>query len=178
MSRPLVGVDLCNTVAEIDAALRRHFNVPPQLRQRDLKGFGATPEFFRSEAGLRIFEEAQPIPGAVEGVRELIRLGYEVVYLTARPVQAIQVSRIWLARHGFPRPTNVLCTEDKPAACRRLGVAVAIDDWPPEIRRLAGVVPVVIHRRWYNEEGYFGYTWAEIPTAVTRAIVAGRKSAA
>lgn len=167
--RPLIAVDLCNTVADIDPVLRRILNVPTEVRQRDLWRFGATTDFFRSAQGLKVFAEVAPIAGAVEGVRELIRSGFEVAYVTARPVEAVQTSRVWLARHGFPRPSAVYCTDDKVATVRRLGAVVAIDDWPPEVARLSEAVPVVIHSRWFNERGFFGYKWSEIPAAVKRA---------
>jgi uncharacterized HAD superfamily protein len=44
----------------------------------------------------------EPVDGAVEGLKQLASLGYEIAVVTGRPPLTAEVSRAWLERHGVP----------------------------------------------------------------------------
>lgn len=66
-------------------------------------------EFVKPECGKKIFsyldstiyEEVQPMPGALEGVRILRDLGHRVIFVTSCGAETASAKYHWLARHGF-----------------------------------------------------------------------------
>jgi len=138
----VAAVDICNTIADVNAVLERLLG-----RKPDASSYlhpGLVPDFFRRHAE-EVFGAALPLPGAVDGVRALAGQ-YRIVYLTARPEEAREVTLEWLRYWGFPEGELVM-TQDKARAARELGVELAIDDAPHELAVLQKAVPVVLAKR-------------------------------
>ncbi len=160
-----VAVDICNTVADINFALAvRGYNTKiypsPDL----------PPGFFSSPTGLAVFMAAIPLPFAVEGVWQVYRsvrdTGGRLVYLTARPREARFVTRRWLELHGFPCPDAVVFAENKAEAAKRLGIDLAFEDDPDQIRALSAAgIKVLAVEQPYNrhlvEPMVFQVKWQE-----------------
>ncbi|MBO0796955.1 MAG: hypothetical protein J2P36_39250, partial [Ktedonobacteraceae bacterium] len=51
-----------------------------------------------------------PLPGAVEGLRQLTTIG-SLCYLSARSPQVHAVTLAWLERHGFPQYDRLCCVD-------------------------------------------------------------------
>jgi uncharacterized HAD superfamily protein len=49
-----------------------------------------------------VLTDLEPIPGALEGVMDWVRRGYEIEIVTGRPPSTEAVSREWLERFGVP----------------------------------------------------------------------------
>src|SRR5579883_2591457 len=52
-----------------------------------------------------------PIPGAVEALQGLASDGIGIIYTTCRQPESEQLTREWLARHGFPCPDQAYCCQ-------------------------------------------------------------------
>jgi hypothetical protein len=83
---------------DIDSTVNNHW-----VRiQRNSKDGVILPEAFSREEVMK----DEPLPGAVETLREFIRQGWDVHFLTSRWWDyAGLVSREWLTKHGFPFTT-------------------------------------------------------------------------
>lgn len=153
--KPRVAVDICNTIADVNDRLKVFLGERPDPESYDYPG--ATPEFFKEHA-VEIFGGAPPLPGALEGVR-LLAVNHEIIYLTARPEWARDITRKWLEYWGFPEGRLVM-TGNKAEAALELGVLIALDDAPHEIRALQNVVPaVLVKRQPYNRGLGLRFDW-------------------
>ena len=52
-----------------------------------------------------------PMPGAVAALQELVREGARIIYPTCRQPESEQLTRAWLAQHGFPAPELAYCCQ-------------------------------------------------------------------
>jgi len=68
------------------------FALTPQEHEH-LMRVGHEPEFLGSVA---------PVPGAVDGMRQLKDLGFEIAIVTGRPPECRDISVDWLRGHGVP----------------------------------------------------------------------------
>lgn len=154
----VAAVDICNTIADVNAVLERLLG-----RKPDASSYyhpGLAPDFFRRHAE-EVFGAALPLPGAVEGVRALAKW-YRIIYLTARPEEARQVTLEWLRYWGFPEGELVM-TRDKVRAAGELGVDLAIDDAPHELAALRRAVPVVLAKKQpYNAGLAPAFEWTAV----------------
>lgn len=150
-NRKILAVDLCNTVAAVNAAIAAILGLGARWEWRtyDLRPAGVSdPDaWFRAHPG--VFAEAEPMEGAVEALDTAVRCGWEVLYLTARPEWARGLSLEWLRRHGFP-PGRLVMTADKARACLALRVSAAVEDSPNQIRSMSRVVSVYAPAQPYN----------------------------
>ncbi|WP_338832845.1 hypothetical protein MHLNE_15930 [Moorella humiferrea] len=143
-----VGVDIDNTIANLNAGLLKRFNVSlkvypsPELPE----GFFATPE------GMEALAEADPLPGAVETLRTFSEWGHEIFYITSRPPLAISLTRNWLETRDFPRGAiNFVPRGRKRLLAQACNIDLFFEDDPREVKGLAGVVPWVCVPAWpYN----------------------------
>lgn len=144
-----IAVDLCNTVADINAILDTIFypNRTGEYYHPALKNWPS--DFFKEN--LWVFREAEPFVGSASVLRFLSHRN-RIFFVTARPEEARKVTAEWLEEHGFP-DAEVHHTTDKVAVCKRLGVTVAFEDAPHEIRSLqqAGF-RVFVKRHLYNRD--------------------------
>lgn len=117
----LFALDIDNTIARDikNAALRaylvRVLDIPDD-EQAFSAWFRIPGNKQRLEQGRRDSEKSpevmgavQPIPGALDGVKQLAELG-TVVYVTCRVPALHDLTMDWLTRYGFPTPENMrLC---------------------------------------------------------------------
>lgn len=154
----IAAVDICNTIAGVNAVLERLLGRKPDPLRYNHPGL--VPGFFSAYAE-EVFGAALPLPGAVEGVRVLAR-EYRIVYLTARPEEARRVTLEWLRYWGFPEGELVM-TQDKARAARELGVELAVDDAPHELAALRKVVPLVLAKKHpYNAGLAPAFEWTAV----------------
>ncbi|MBM7854924.1 putative HAD superfamily protein [Desulfohalotomaculum tongense] len=142
-----VGVDICNTIANVNLELLRHF----ETITFEKYPFPEVPrDFFMSGEGLRILRKAEPFPGAARVLYELSSKGCQIVYVTSRSRAAEFITRRWLEIHRFPKrpvffvPQDekadfavkkkvVLFFEDEPCTATAMldaGIQVLLKDWP------------------------------------------------
>ncbi len=142
--KPMLGVDICNTIAEVNREIGKVFGLPDwrschySMEQFGLMGSEIDELFLRH---LDIFEKARPVESAAESLGGLSRI-YRVAYITARPPQSREITERWLKGHGFP-PGLLIMGEDKAEAARVLRVAAFVEDSPADIARLSRVCRVL-----------------------------------
>jgi uncharacterized HAD superfamily protein len=134
----LFALDIDGTIGRdtnhIARILTREFSLP--LSEKALDQVGSLSAFLRlravrayldncSEEQREAFREALraagrhpdvqrnriPMPGAVGALQELAREGANVIYTTCRQPESEQLTRDWLARHGFPYPDRAYCCQ-------------------------------------------------------------------
>lgn len=94
----IIGVDLCNTIANVNLELLKYFSINyftypfPEVPQ----------DFFKTTRGFEIFIKAEPFPNAHIVLRNLNSQGHRIEYITNRPKSAYFVTRRWLELNGFP----------------------------------------------------------------------------
>ncbi|KYH30714.1 LNS2 domain-containing protein [Neomoorella mulderi] len=161
-----IGVDLCNTIANINAMLVMKFTRISLTRYPDPEipaGFFTIPE------GLELLSKAQPFPYAAVTLRLLASAGHEVIYLTNRPIMAANLTREWLELNNFPRGTLMFLPRGyKAFFARYYGIDWFFEDDPLEVLSLQGVVGKVFMKTWPYNYGVQGQgikkfiSWCEI----------------
>lgn len=91
-------------------------------------------QFYSSGDALNI----EPVKGAISGVNELIRRGYAVHVITARPLMAKDLTVKWLNKHfpdkfkgihfGFNPYLKISTQPTKARICHQIGASVLADD--------------------------------------------------
>lgn len=146
--RMRLGVDIDNTVANLNEELVRRYNVSLEVYPSPDLPLG----FFSTQEGLELLAQAKPLPGAAEVLRVLSRAGHEILYITSRPVLAINFTREWLKAWGFPRGGIVFVPRGFKkvfAAC--YGIDIFFEDDPGEALGLQEVGTRVYMLEWpYN----------------------------
>jgi hypothetical protein len=114
-----------------------------------------TPAFYQWEAILA----GVPVPGSVQCLRELARQ-YTIVYMGARPADALAQTRAWLETMGFPGgPVYLALTQDERlemvrALGKELDFAAGIGDrWDDnELHLELGCLSIILqeHRGNWN----------------------------
>ncbi|MGB9660738.1 MAG: hypothetical protein ACPL5F_01810 [Moorellaceae bacterium] len=158
-----IGVDIDNTICNLNAELLRMYNVSlesypsPELPE----GFFATPQ------GMEVLAQAEPLPGAVEGLHILSRKGCEIFYITSRSPLAMALTKKWLESRSFPRGAiNFVPRGRKAFFAGALSIDLFFEDDPLEAGELVKVVPEVLVPAWpYNKgtraQGMIRFTsWA------------------
>lgn len=163
MNKPIIVIDICNTLARINEEVERILGVNPfpnnYLHPK------ITPHFFENHA--EIFTRCVPLSDARNGVMFLAKY-FQIVYLTARPECTREINPVWLKRWGFPLAPIVI-TRDKLAVVRKIGAVFAIDDAPHEIEALMKAVPVLVPAKKYNYKmGTARFVWRDIEEVVQR----------
>ena len=93
-----------------------------------------------------------------------ISLRDEVVYVTARPEEAHQVTEKWLKRYGYPEGEILHTTKTvgKGAIASMIGAGWAIDDVPDEVRDYERHgIPCLVVAQDYNRECRNRFRWGE-----------------
>ncbi|MDI6908023.1 MAG: hypothetical protein QMC81_11140 [Thermoanaerobacterales bacterium] len=142
-----VGVDVCNTLANVNLELLRRFNIRMNEYPAPIE-----PEWFASSEGLRVLWAAEPFPGAAAALARLVRNGYRLVYVSSRPKEAEFITLRWLEFHGFPEaPLCLLPRGRKVILSEKARVAAFFEDNPQEILTLKRAGVDVIVKDWpYN----------------------------
>ncbi|MDI3256106.1 MAG: hypothetical protein QJR10_15200 [Bacillota bacterium] len=146
--KTLVGFDICNTLADVEAEIERIAGPRPEYTRYFHPA--VSPAFFEEHP--EVFADAAPFTGAAEALQVLAASGKRVVYITARPQWARQLTLQWLEKHGFPAG-EVICTQAKPDVIRQLGVSIYVEDAPRELQQLLVVPELKVFRKWqpWNE---------------------------
>lgn len=151
MIKPIIALDIDNTIADTNSTM---LGFMPGLEIDKYPTPGITKELFYCNPW--IFTNTLPIKGAAEGVNYLSHY-FEIIYLTARPKWAEELTRTWLKKHWFPEGL-VICTDDKSDWIIKLGANLAIDDSPKEITAINKLIRVCIYEQPYNKElSHIGY---------------------
>lgn len=145
-----IGVDVCNTIADVNECIRQALNLPDAcFKEYGLGKYGIDEGWFLSH--LEVFAEAKPLPGAVEALDILVSGGVEIYYVTARPEKARGITVEWLKRWGFPE-ARLIMTREKDKAARGLSLDLVVEDAPPEIEKLKKArVNTKVYRQPYND---------------------------
>lgn len=140
-----IAIDICNCLADIEQQLQ--IMLGPKEDKSIYYHPKLTVDFFEQHP--EIFQKASPISGSVEGVNWL-NSNFEILYLTARPKTAVQITKTWLNFWGYPLAPMVFTSFPKNTVAKILGIQCAIDDDPFQISSLQQSMPVLIHDRPYN----------------------------
>jgi hypothetical protein len=136
-----LGVDICNTLADVNAEIGRVRGIKSWRPERyaleplEIRDGGA---FFAAHP--EIFVRAEPLPVARETLWTLARR-WEIFYITSRPLWAKELTIAWLAGHGFP-PGELVMGIPKAAAVQQLGLSAFAEDDPMQVGLLQRVCPV------------------------------------
>lgn len=156
MPKPIILVDICNSICDVNQILIREFGHKPS------PGTYAYPDisedFFIKN--LWIFEEAKPMEYSQKALWDL-SVDYKIVYATARPVQAGEITKRWLEKYNYPDGAVYHCPK-KAKLAGILGAKLAIDDAPHVINeyREAGI-PVWVVAQEYNREIQNRFLWCD-----------------
>lgn len=147
MNKKIVAVDLDDTVHEYSHTLAlvalNEFGI--RIHTEPLEWKDALLPVTDYSIGTKIFQRChdrdyifltKPYPGAVEGLREMSNLGFDVQYFTDRKVSAHDDTLEWLALHGFPNPEKLYCCRDKRDNLYAVKdqLATIVDDRPRTIQ--------------------------------------------
>jgi uncharacterized protein len=106
----------------------------------------------------------KPICGAKKGIETLLRLGHEVIYITARTSEERDVTVRWLTMCGIPHEyDHVLFAgfSSKLELVKLWGIEAFIEDYQVNAKLIAeGGVPVFLLNASYNQE--------QLSTGITR----------
>ncbi|MGB9859200.1 MAG: 5' nucleotidase, NT5C type [Moorellaceae bacterium] len=132
-----VGVDLCNTIADVNAEIKKVLGLPENyvFREYGLMEAGVKDAGGWFKRHPEVFAEALPLPGAVEALDLLVVRGADIYYVTSRPAWAREITERWLRKWGFPEGQLVM-EADKARVCKSLGLALFFEDAPEQIERL------------------------------------------
>lgn len=128
MRKPVVLVDICNTLANVNEQIDVVTGVS---RPEGTYFHPAVRDESFFEGHMEVFSNARVLDGSIEFVNRLAST-YEVLYFTARPECSYEITREWLRTNGFP-VAPIIFTKDKVASCREMNVAFAVDDAPHEV---------------------------------------------
>ena len=94
------------------------FDLTPQQHEH-LMRVGHEPEFLGGVA---------PVPGAVEGMRQLKRDDFEIAIVTGRPPHCRGISVDWLSRHGIPFDRMIAVNKYGRFTGQELQQGISLDD--------------------------------------------------
>lgn len=114
--KPVVLCDLDGVVIDLMPAWLRRYNAEygdtltlAQIVEWDMVK-AVKPEcgkdIYKYLHNHELYDDAQPIEGALEGITELRKLGYRVVFATATNMHMAGRKLRWLAEHGFLELTH------------------------------------------------------------------------
>lgn len=163
-----LGVDIDGTIKQTQHAAVEVFNrvLGRNVRVEDVKEFYLDKAYgLTGREGARlwrkleheIYQLGKPFPHAAEILRQLVKEGHEVVFITARPgMQHItEVTQQWLTEHGFPYDGHNLFmgAQDKGKVAKREKVELFFEDAPAHLDRLVAMgIPTIIMDAPYNRD--------------------------
>lgn len=157
LSRPRIAVDLCNTICDVNGALEQLFGVRRHRGSMMIEGveerfFQENPQFFLCPQVFRY---------AAETLR-ILSWQYDIIYLTARPVEAYRETMQFLEQHHFPHGEVVHSTNKAEVFLSRR-MSFAFDDAPYEILQYQERdIPVFVKKWDYNVGLGIRFEWSEL----------------
>lgn len=83
------------------------------------------------------YRDLDALPGAIEGIKELIKNGHEVRFITSRPLYAYRDTVECLVEHGLDKGIHLHFAEGpKSTYIKKYSIDVFIDDSPDTITEL------------------------------------------
>jgi uncharacterized HAD superfamily protein len=161
----LCGLDLdgvlCDLGPAVAARIAERFGVathPSTWRSYDLRllRLGVPQDRFsafldETFADPALYTSSPVCEGAANALEELIRGGWQLVGITARPPQLAEATAQWLERHGLPvEEVHHTPVGTKAEVARRLEVAAMVEDNPGEAELVAEVCESLLLERPYN----------------------------
>lgn len=107
-----------------------------------------------------VFSRGLPIPGAREMLRTLVRAGWEIELVTARPAHVRGITEDWLAAHGVPYDVLHFAA-DKDT----IRADLYLDDKPAHVEALreAGFPAVIFNQPWNQDvDGPRMFGWGDV----------------
>ena len=153
-----IAIDICNTLVDINSLIEKE----GYRKNRGSYYYDVPKNFFKER--LDVFLNAKPFNGACDALWRIAEI-YDIVYITARPLEAAEVTKKSLFEiNNFP-PGKIIHTTNKVKAFRKEGCCVAIEDAPDEIYEyIKAGITVYIHSRDYNTSfaGYRFISWESL----------------
>ncbi len=146
----LVGVDICNTIANVNYELLKRFH---KLSLTQYPATEVPKDFFTSVEGLKLFQKTRPFLRANEVLQEMVINGYQIIYITSRPKIAQFITQRWLKLNWFPTGrVEFVPSTQKAAMARDAGMVAFFEDDPLVLTDLIqkGVPNVFIKSAPYN----------------------------
>lgn len=155
--RPLIAVDLCNTICDVNASLERCFST--RRRRGSMYIEGVTESFFKENPDFFLYPKV--FPYAAE-VLQMLSGQFEIIYLTARPPEARLATMQFLFQHGFPEG-ELIHSSNKAEIFLSRNMSFAFDDAPGEIASYTEKnIPVFVKKWDYNEGLGIRFEWEEM----------------
>lgn len=133
MPKTLIGVDLCNTISNVNRKLTHYFNYNHETYPAD----GIPRDYFSSPQGLDVFKSAKAYPYGAHVLQSITKAGCEIVYVTTRPKVAAFVTEQWLKTNNFPSgKVFYVPREIKASFMINQGFASCFEDDPLVIKQL------------------------------------------
>ena len=128
------------------------------------------------------YTDCAPFPDAVETLKKLDKAGHEIYYITARPEEHGERTKIWLKEQGFPvHPNRFFCgmaDHEKVHIIKNLNLDYYIDDKPEILEPLANEsVNLLIKDQSYNQHADIPrlVDWTDFIKIIDRAVNTGRE---
>jgi 5'-nucleotidase len=163
-------VDIDDTIADLLTVWLSRYNADynDHLTRDDITAWDLT-KFVKPECGVKIYDylkdehiydEIEPIPGALMGVTRLRGMGHHILFVTAN---IHREKWEWLKRHGFLSKTwtsqDYICCFDK----HLIKADAIIDDKPETVDRFPGLAILFDrpHNQVYNAL-WRAHSWSEV----------------
>ncbi|MFJ7733859.1 hypothetical protein ACIQXF_18530 [Lysinibacillus sp. NPDC097231] len=102
------------------------------------------------------FTNCPSFEGALEMLQTLVQQGHEIYYITSRPKQYCQQTKVWMEAQGFPiTEGHFFCgmrDAEKVAIIKELTLDVYVDDKPAVLETLHDITTkVILKNQSYNQ---------------------------
>lgn len=157
LGRPVIAVDLCNTICDVNASLEYIFST--RRRRGSMYIEGVTEYFFKENPEFFLYPKV--FPYAAE-VLQMLSVQFDITYLTARPPEAHLATMQFLFQHNFPEG-ELIHSSNKTEVFLNRNMSFAFDDAPKEIASYTEKnIPVFVKKWDYNEGMGIRFEWEEM----------------
>jgi uncharacterized HAD superfamily protein len=112
------------TVNDVNGRLSDVYDIPKSLMDEFFKNFGN-----------EIFEDLSPFPKSVETINKWYDEGHEIIIITARPLTAVERTKIWLKQNGI-KYHELYFDEEKSNLAKDLNLNAFVDDYPKVVESM------------------------------------------
>lgn len=154
MSNRIVAIDVDGTIADLLPEWLGRYNASydDNLTEDKIIRWGIH-EFVKPECGDNIYEwlkdpalydNVQPYPGAIEGIKKIKFAGHRVIYPTVTPIETPGVKYEWLKRYGLiDNMRDYIEVTDKSL----IAANFLVDDRPENLDFFKGI-KILVLRPW------------------------------